>query len=291
MEQVELCILASGSAGNCTVLRTPGGIMLIDAGVGPRAILSRLTVAGVSLGDVKAICLTHLDSDHFRPAWLKTIADREIQLWCHQPSVRRLLRMDRHHREKTPAYAHLLRGFDNQPFSPIPAMTFEPISFAHDEDGTHGFVISGHDCRIGYATDLGRVTDELIERFRELDVLAIESNYDPDMQRASGRPRFLQQRIMGGRGHLSNHQCFDAVRKILDRDEALGSLPRHVVLLHRSRQCNCPNLIRALFHRDPRLPSRLVLADQYEPTPWLSANRQHDDFPVNLFKMPQLVSR
>ena len=265
--------------------------MLIDAGIGPRAILPRLAIAGISLGEVRSICLTHLDTDHFRPAWLKTIADRGIALWCHESCVRQILRMDRRHREKTPAYAHLLHGFDGQAFSPLEGLSVDALHFAHDDEGTHGFVIAGHGCRLGYATDLGRVTDELIERFCELDVLAIESNYDPEMQRTSGRPRFLQQRITGGRGHLSNGQCFDAVRRILDRDEALGTLPRHVVLLHRSQQCNCPTLVRDLFHRDPRLPARLVLADQQHPTPWMSATRQTEDFPVNLFKMPAMASR
>src|SRR5690606_1803486 len=184
------------------------------------------------------------DRDHFRPAWLKTIADRGIALWCHAACVREILRMDRRHRERTPAYAKLLNPFTDQPFSPLTGVRFDAIRFAHDAEGTHGFVIEGHGCRIGYATDLGRVTDELVERFCELDILAIESNYDPEMQRTSGRPRFLQQRITGGRGHLSNGQCFDAVRRILDRDAALGTLPRHVVLLHRSQQCNCPTLVR-----------------------------------------------
>lgn len=290
MDQVEMCILASGSSGNCTVLRTPGGTMLMDAGLGPRSILSRLAIAGVQLAEIRAICLTHLDSDHFRPAWLKTIVKWGIHLWCHQRCVRELLRMDRQHRERTPQYAHLLHGFDDQPFSPLDGLRFDAIPLAHDEAGTHGFVIEGYGCRIGYATDLGHVPDELIERFCGLDVLAIESNYDPHMQRTSGRPWFLQQRIMGGRGHLSNEQCFDAVRRILDQDEQIGRLPRHVVLLHRSRQCNCPNLVRTLFHRDERLRTRLVLTDQFTPTDWLAAGRG-EEFPTSLFKLPLAAAR
>lgn len=285
-----MCILASGSSGNCTVLRTPRGTMLIDAGLGPRAILSRLAIAGVQLAEIRAICLTHLDSDHFRPTWLKTIADRGIRLWCHESCIRTVLRMDRRHRERTPDYAHLLHGFDGQLFSPLEDLGFEAIRLAHDESGTHAFVIEGHGCRIGYATDLGHVTDELIERFCGLDVLAIESNYDPHMQRTSGRPWFLQQRIMGGRGHLSNEQCFQAVRQILDQDERSGRLPQHVVLLHRSRQCNCPNLMRQLFYSDQRLRTRLTLADQYTPTHWLAASGG-EAFPTHLFKMPLAAAR
>ena len=90
------------------------------------------------------------------------------------------------------------------------------------------------------------------------------------MELSSDRPWFLKQRIMGGRGHLSNEQALAAVRHILDRrSKRRGDLPQHIVLLHRSRQCNCPKLLHALFAADPRIAPRLVLADQYQRTPWL----------------------
>ena len=38
---LELCILASGSAGNAAILRSPAGVMLIDAGIGPRTLTKR----------------------------------------------------------------------------------------------------------------------------------------------------------------------------------------------------------------------------------------------------------
>ena len=133
-------------------------------------------------------------------------------------------------------------------------------------------MIDGFGGRVGYATDLGRVTDELVERFDGVGVLAIESNYDRRMQLESPRPAFLKGRIMGGRGHLSNDQALDAVRRVLDRCGATGSRPpQHVVLLHRSRQCNCPELLRRHFSRDARIAPRLVLAEQHTRTPWLAA--------------------
>jgi len=146
----------------------------------------------------------------------------------------------------------------------------QPISLAHDRTGSHGFLIEAGDHRAGYATDLGRVPAGLFELFSDLDVLALESNYDPAMQRASGRPWFLQRRITGGAGHLSNEQAFAAVRQVFDlAQHGRGRLPSHVVLLHRSRQCNCPDLVRRLFARDPRIAARLTLAHQSERTEWL----------------------
>ena len=105
-----------------------------------------------------------------------------------------------------------------------------------------------------------------------VDLLAIESNYDPVMQQSSGRPYFLVQRITGGRGHLSNEQAFAAVLTIVSRTHAKhGKLPAHIVLLHRSRECNCPDLLRTLFSQDKRLAPRLVLTEQFKRTDWLSA--------------------
>jgi hypothetical protein len=48
------------------------------------------------------------------------------------------------------------------------------------------------------------------------------------------------------------------------------------VLLHRSQECNCPDLVRQLFSADRRIASRLTLAQQHERSPWLGrANRRH----------------
>src|SRR5687767_5535184 len=89
---IELCVLASGSGGNCTVLRTPGGVMLIDAGLGPRMAAARMAGTGVKVADVSAICLTHLDRDHFSGNWVNTIIRRSVRLFCHAGRVADLLR-------------------------------------------------------------------------------------------------------------------------------------------------------------------------------------------------------
>ena len=70
---IELCVLASGSGGNCTVVRAPRGVMLIDAGIGPRIAATRMNGTGIRVADVSAICLTHLDRDHFGLSWVSTV--------------------------------------------------------------------------------------------------------------------------------------------------------------------------------------------------------------------------
>ncbi len=170
---------------------------------------------------------------------------------------------------------------DGRPFEPVPelhpALTVETSATAHDDAGSHALVVRHGGRSVGYATDLGSVPPELVRRLCGVDVLAIEANYDPDLQRASGRPAFVQRRVTGGRGHLSNAQAFSAVRRVFARCRRAGcSPPGHVVLLHRSRDCNCPRRVRSLFDTDAAVGRRVVLAEQDRPTDWLGGGPRQE---------------
>jgi len=267
---LELCILASGSSGNCSVLRTPTGVILIDCGIGPRTFAKRADGTGVSVADIRGICLTHLDHDHCSLRWVRTAVARGIRIFVDEKRVAELMGNVFGEPELLGAFEALIVPFNGKRFNPIDGVSMHAIPLAHDRMGSHGFVIEGFGGRVGYATDLGRVPQRLIDRFCDLDLLAIESNYDPQMQLGSTRPWFLKNRIMNGSGHLSNAQALAAIRAILDRCEARGlRMPAHIVLLHRSRECNCPRLLRMLFCEDPRIEKRLTLAEQFERTEWL----------------------
>jgi phosphoribosyl 1,2-cyclic phosphodiesterase len=277
---LDLCILASGSSGNCSVVRTQRGVVLIDGGLGPRTVERRLVDTGVRLDSIAGVCLTHLDRDHLNANFVTWLSRRQLAVFCHAEKVDALRRLARRQ-----TCALNVQPFGDEPFEPVDGLKVQAVPLAHDAEGSHGFLLSvteqraGPDGRpprahrIGFATDLGRVPPDLLDRLCEaggLDVLAIESNYCPQLQLASGRPAFLKQRIMGGAGHLSNLQAFNAVRQVMDRHERLGhELPASVVLLHRSRDCNCPDVVRTLFGRDARIASRLVLAEQGAATGWL----------------------
>lgn len=270
---LELCILASGSSGNCSAVRTPAGVMLIDLGLGPRTTAQRLSGTGVAVEEIRAVCITHLDSDHYRPTWTTTLIRHGIRVFVHESCVDQVLEMGRAHCAAD--LRRLITPFHATAFEPLAGVSCQPVSLAHDRKGSHGFVVEvarddGEATRLGYATDLGHVPAYLFEAFAQVNLLAIESNYDPQMQLASPRPAFLKKRIMGGSGHLSNQQAFDAVRALFNRAGQRGErLPDHVALLHRSRQCNCPDLVRRFFSRDPRIAARLTLSDQSTRTQWL----------------------
>src|SRR5262249_29353606 len=52
-------VLASGSAGNASLIETGGFGLLLDAGLGPRQLGARLASVGASWQDIHGVLLTH----------------------------------------------------------------------------------------------------------------------------------------------------------------------------------------------------------------------------------------
>ena len=246
---MQLIVLGSGSSGNAALLHVDGETLLIDAGLSPRRVHRACRV--LCLPRPTHILLTHPDSDHLYRTWSTWVNRGEVTLHLHEGHV---------------GHAHAAG------FGPAGLKTFRETCrvgsievdahlMAHDDHGTCAFVLQVGDERIGWATDLGRMTPELVRAFADIDMLAIESNYDRVMQETSDRPWFLKTRIMGGGGHLSNREALDAVVAIAETAPL-----QQVVLLHLSRQCNCPRRIRALWATEaPHLVDRLVFTSQHEP--------------------------
>lgn len=260
-----LKVLASGSSGNCAVLfipgddpstaaRMPSRVCLIDAGLSPSRTRALLAQDALDMRHVDDIVLTHLDADHFHGGW------RRVR------DCRATLRMHRRHLGRAERAGLLLRR--NEPFlgeltlgERVHATT---TLLSHDELGVAAFRFDvstpAGKATLGYATDLGHVTLDLLAHLRGVDVLAIESNYCPEMQKASDRPAFLKKRIMGGKGHLSNQECAQAVADI--------GPAQHLVFLHMSRQCNTPARIEG-FYADSGTPR--TISRQDETTDWIWA--------------------
>ncbi|MFZ2874792.1 MAG: MBL fold metallo-hydrolase [Phycisphaerales bacterium] len=253
-QRVRLSVLSSSSAGNSTVLEVAGTprprLVLIDAGLSPRATRTHLASLGASDRDLAAVVLTHLDRDHFSAGWLRYLR-RGVPIWLHRSHAGRATRDGILYRKS--------ELFDDA-FEPVPGLKFSAAMLSHDDLGVAVFRVTlpASNRSLGYATDIGRPTSTLFSHLADVDVLAIESNYCPRLQVASGRPAFLQQRIMGGSGHLSNQQSADAVARIGVRERA--------ILLHLSRQCNTPE-IAGMAHQSHGVP--FTIAGHDEPTPWM----------------------
>ncbi|HLO41767.1 MAG TPA: MBL fold metallo-hydrolase [Phycisphaerales bacterium] len=258
--EVSMCVLSSSSSGNCTVLRWRENgsprCVLIDAGLSPKKTKNWLRGVGTNLAQVDTMMLTHLDRDHCHIGWSGGRVPPHIKLMLHGRHLRRAEREAMLHQRTEPF---------NEEFKLSPAVTVKTIMLSHDDLGVASFCFEFASpstprgkVTLGFATDLGRVTEELVACMQGVDVLAVESNYCPRMQDESDRPAFLKRRITGGRGHLSNEQCLEAIDLIAPRE--------HVVLLHLSRECNHPDLVASL-HADS--PYAVTIAKPDRPTRWI----------------------
>lgn len=268
--EAAICVLASGSAGNCSLLMSPRpdgshAAVLIDLGLSPRRTRALLAERGLTLEQLDAVVLTHLDGDHCHQGWCEGAAGElatSVQLLVYKSHLGRALRMGLNRGRVLPFREEAFPIGQASGRAASEAFWLVPRLNIHDALGSVAFRIETASGMLGYATDVGRVTGELIDHLKGVDTLAIESNYCPVLQESSNRPVQLKKRITGGRGHLSNHQCVEAVRAIAPAS--------HVILLHLSRQCNRPEIAAPLHEGSDYT---LILSSQEAPTPWVPIRR------------------
>jgi phosphoribosyl 1,2-cyclic phosphodiesterase len=241
---VQFAVLASGSSANATLIQAGGAGVLLDLGLGPRALGQRLESVGSSWERIAAALLTHTHGDHVEDATLHAMARRGVFLYCHEGHRAGLGGLSGFRALEA---ADLVRHFADAPFLTPSGLRIEPLPLRHDSGPTFGFRIevstrgrSGRPVALGYLADTGCWSEALAEAMADVDLLGVEFNHDVEMQRRSGRSPALIARVLGDRGHLSNAQGADLVTAVVARSRP-GTL-RHLVLLHLSRQCNLPGL-------------------------------------------------
>lgn len=277
-DDAAFCVLASGSRGNCTVLCAHGRVILIDAGLSPRRTGVLLREIGLSLSRVTDIVFTHLDHDHCHAGWCagaKGGGAPDAIAHVHRSHRGRAERMGLLHR-RSRLFDDAVRLIET-PDGSHESVRISAAMASHDSLGVASFRVQvagdSGPADLGFATDLGHVPGAIVEHLRGVDALAIESNYCPEMQVASDRPEFLKRRIMGGSGHLANHECVDAVGRIAPKRGA------PVVLLHLSEECNTPERALSGFQGSPW---RVAATSQREPTGWIR---------VEPLSVPEVVTR
>lgn len=252
---IRVCVLGSGSRGNCTLVQTEKTHLLIDAArLGLKYIQANLETLGVSISDIDGIIATHVHGDHVDAGTTARLCEKfDIPLYVHHDTYPDLLR--RSAKFEALEQAGLVRRFHCSPFA-IGELTVSPFPVNHGgEFGSDvvgrpvGFSLLHHDGeevrKIGFATDLGHIDTHTEEALLRSDVIVLECNHDVEAERKSSRPGFLKQWVMGPKGHLSNDQCGEALRRIISR----SGRSTHVILAHLSGECNTPELALGTVRR------------------------------------------
>lgn len=232
---LEITILASGSAGNASLVRTENAAFLIDAGLSTKELTQRLALCGVEPRELCAILVTHEHGDHTKglAQWAKKHA---TPVYCNRQTAMVL-------RDKVSDF-NGWKIFESGAEFELQGSTVRSFLVPHDAVEPVGFVIRQQVHSFGFLTDLGHATTLVIESLRGVDGLLIEANYDEGLlEKDTKRPWSIKQRIQSRHGHLSNTAAAETVSKI--RHDGLG----HLLLGHLSRDCNNEELAIGAMQR------------------------------------------
>lgn len=221
--------IQSGSKGNSTYIGYKNYGILIDAGAGVRAITAALIAAETDFKHISAIFVTHEHSDHIKS--LASISKRHrIPVFANKKTLSAILRSCQKCDDSL--FVEMETGRAAQGGE----MTVRSFGTSHDSAESVGYVISAGNAAISTVTDLGCMTDDIIENIHKSDLVLLESNHDKEMLVGGAYPYFLKRRILSDKGHLSNDDCAITALKLIK------SGVRTLILGHLSNENNTPEI-------------------------------------------------
>jgi phosphoribosyl 1,2-cyclic phosphodiesterase len=250
---MEVISLQSGSNGNCMYVESGEVRLLFDAGISGKQIRQRLARYGKNVLDATAVVISHDHVDHSRSLG---ILQRLFHLPVYVTETTLTATRSRTDLGKLGEVRHFVSGATLR----FGHVSVETIPTPHDGADGVAFVVDDGKCRLGILTDLGHVFGELEPVIRSLDAVLLESNYDPEMLSAGPYPVWLQDRISGPGGHLSNLEAAELLLR------AASPRMQWTCLAHLSRDNNTPELALQTHRSILGERIRLCVATRYTAT-------------------------
>ena len=223
--------IASSSSGNCIYIGTEYTNILVDAGLSGKKIEQGLSELELSGNDIDAVFVTHEHLDHVDG--IGVLARRyNIPIyategtWNNMPAKIKVDSIRENLKKRV--YADEYTIFND--------LTIKPFSIPHDASEPVGYSITTEKEKITIATDIGHISESIIENAKGSSLLLIESNHDEDMVRNGSSTYNLKQRILSDYGHLSNISAGNFLKDFAD------SKLKYVFLGHLSRENNTPRV-------------------------------------------------
>lgn len=216
--------IASGSKGNCTIVLCGKTNLIIDMGISFLTLKKSLEENSLSLDDFTGVLITHNHTDHTN-GLASLIKKTTLQAYIPEKmydGLKEVLPKDR-------------CNFIDDNFT-INDVEIELIHTSHDAPYSVGFIITHQGKSLVYVTDTGYINRKYLNRMRKKDLYLIESNHDEVMLMDGPYPRFLKERVISDKGHLSNTTTAKYLKNII------GENTKHIILAHLSETNNTEEL-------------------------------------------------
>jgi len=202
--------------------------------------------------DIDAILITHEHGDHVRGAPM-FVKKHGTQLWMTQGTFGSYRHFDGHEAEFITA---------GEPFC-IKDIEVRPVAVPHDAAEPCQFLLSDGDINLGILTDLGSISQPVIEHYIRCDALLLECNHDLEMLQNGSYPASLIQRVSSDYGHLNNQQSAGFLASI---DH---SWLQHLAIAHVSEKNNCLEIAKSSLMSVLHCQQEYIdVADQEQGLDW-----------------------
>ena len=217
---MKVCVLASGSKGNCTYIETENHKILIDIGKNKKYITSKLLEIGVDPEQIDYILISHLHDDHISALSTFTKSYHPTVLLT-QPMFKAL--------SSIKEYDNILIYEDEIILNNL---RIRAIKSSHDSIDSRNFIIEENGKKVVYVTDTGYVNNRYFNYLKNCDVYLFESNHDIEMLNNGPYPKWLKARVLSDEGHLSNKSSSFYLTKLI------GPNTKKIILMHLSETNN-----------------------------------------------------
>ncbi|MFW6082343.1 MAG: MBL fold metallo-hydrolase [Desulfosalsimonas sp.] len=222
---LSICVLASGSKGNCIYIKSNKTAILFDAGLSGIQLEHRMKQRDICPKSLDAIVVSHEHSDHITGVG---VLSRRYGLPVHiNPATQKAI-------PEQLGRIGKLRSFERGLCFRINELVIRPFSVSHDAAQPAAFTVESGGMKIGIATDLGFAPNMVKQHLKNCDLLVLEANHDYAMLEQGPYPWPVKQRIKSRTGHLSNETARDLLM------EVMGERLKHVILAHLSEANNTP---------------------------------------------------
>lgn len=213
-------VLASGSKGNSTLIKTDKLNILIDAGMNLKYLNEQLSKLDMTMDDINYLFLTHTHNDHVGA--LKSIIKKNTPILCMGAKMFADL-------EYLDNYDDILILVDSIDLEDV---HIDIIRTSHDASESLGYIFTSGESSLVYITDTGYINSKYFNKLRNKKMYIMESNHDVEMLMHGKYPAWLKQRVLGDKGHLSNQSSSFYLSKLI------GDNTNYVVLAHLSHENN-----------------------------------------------------
>lgn len=241
--------IASGSKGNCTIVLCENTNLIIDMGISYLTLKRSLEANSLSFSQFSGILITHCHKDHIK-GLASLVKNTNLNVYIKEEMYDSL-------KEFVP-YAKCI--FIDDIFN-INDVKIELIHTSHDAPYSVGFIIEHNNRSLVYVTDTGYINRKYLTKMVGKDCYIIESNHDEIMLMDGPYPRFLKERVISDKGHLSNKTTAKYLKKII------GPNTKNIVLAHLSEKNNTEEKALEAMQNEGLTNINILIARQYEEGP------------------------